>query len=158
MRGRGGATPRPLPGEGDRGQPRHERIRGRPAYARELPPRRLGRHHGAAVDRDRLRRRPAPCRDDRAAARRPAGRRVIQQAALYLSIADDLHTALLPVAGRPVAFRALAHAVRAGARSVGVPAIFRGTAVEAAIDASPRVRRAAVWLDHAELADVATLL
>ena len=83
---------------------------------------------------------------------------MIQQAALYLSIADDLHTALLPVAGRPVAFRALAHAVRAGARSVGVPAIFRGTAVEAAIDASPRVRRAAVWLDHAELADVATLL
>ena len=83
---------------------------------------------------------------------------MIPQAALYLSTADDLHAALLPVAGRPVAFRALVHAVRAGARSVGVPAIFRGTAVEAAIDASVRVRAAAVWLDHADLADAATLL
>ena len=76
----------------------------------------------------------------------------------WTSTADDAHTALLPVAGRPVAFRALVHAVRAGSRSVGVPAIFRGTVVEAAIDASTRVRSAAVWLDHAVLATAATRL
>lgn len=81
-----------------------------------------------------------------------------RQAALYLPTADDLQNALRPVAGQPVAFRALAHAVRAGAGSVGVPAVFRGTAVEAAIDASVRVRTAAVWLDHGRLADTATLL
>lgn len=83
---------------------------------------------------------------------------MIRQAALYLPTADDLHTALLPVAGRPVAFRVLVHAVRAGARSVGVPAVFRGTAVEAAIDASARVRTATRWLDRERLADTATVL
>jgi phosphatidylglycerophosphate synthase len=83
---------------------------------------------------------------------------VIRQAALYLPTTDDLRTALLPVAGQPVAFRALVHAVRAGARSVGVPAVFRGTAVEAAIDASARIRTAAVWLDRDRLADAATAL
>ena len=83
---------------------------------------------------------------------------MIQQAALYLPTADDLQTALLPVAGRPVAFRALVHAVRAGARSVGVPAVFRGTPVEAAIDASARMRTAARWLDREHLADTATVL
>jgi len=83
---------------------------------------------------------------------------VIRQVALYLPTADDLHSALLPVAGRPVAFRALVHAVRAGAQSVGVPAVFRGTAVETAIDASARVRTAARWLDRERLADTATVL
>ncbi len=83
---------------------------------------------------------------------------MIRQAALYLSTAEELHAALLPVAGRPVAFRALAHAVRAGARPVGVPAVFRGTSVEAAIDASARVRAAALWLDEGRLADAPTLL
>ena len=67
---------------------------------------------------------------------------MIRQVALYLPTADDLHSALLPVAGRPVAFRALVHAVRAGAQSVGVPAGFRGTVVETAIDATARVRTA----------------
>ena len=81
-----------------------------------------------------------------------------RQVALYLPTADDLHGALLPVAGRPVAFRALVHAVRAGARSVGVPAVFRGTAVETAIDASARVRTATRWLDHERLADTTTVL
>jgi phosphatidylglycerophosphate synthase len=83
---------------------------------------------------------------------------VIRQAALYLPTADDFRAALLPVAGRPVAFRALVDAVRAGARPVGVPAVFRGTSVESAIDASARVRTAALWLDHGRLADTATLL
>lgn len=83
---------------------------------------------------------------------------MIRQVALYLPTADDLHSALLPVAGRPVAFRALVHAVRAGAQSVGVPAVFRGTAVETAIDASARVRTATRWLDHERLADTTTVL
>ena len=83
---------------------------------------------------------------------------MIRQVALYLPTADDLHSALLPVAGRPVAFRALVHAVRAGAQSVGVPAVFRGTVVETAIDASDRVRTAARWLDHERLVDTTTVL
>lgn len=83
---------------------------------------------------------------------------MIRQVALYLPTADDLHSALLPVAGRPVAFRALVHAVRAGAQSVGVPAVFRGTVVETAIDASARIRTAARWLDHERLVDTTTVL
>ena len=81
-----------------------------------------------------------------------------RQAALYLSAADDLHAALLPVAGRPVAFRALLHAVRAGAAQVGVPAVFRGTALEEAIRTSPRAGAAAMWLDVGRLEPAATLL
>ena len=73
---------------------------------------------------------------------------MIRQAALYVPSADDLEAALRPVAGRPVAFRALADAVRAGARPVGVPSVFRGTAVESAIAASERVRTVARWLDR----------
>jgi phosphatidylglycerophosphate synthase len=83
---------------------------------------------------------------------------VIAQAALYLATADDLEAALLPVAGRPVAFRTLVTAVRAGARRVGVPGIFRGTSVEAAILTSPRARAAAVWLDAGTLEPAPTLL
>ena len=83
---------------------------------------------------------------------------MIRQAALYLPTADDLEAGLVPVAGRPVAFRALVHVVRAGADRVGVPAIFRGTTVESAIAASPRVRGAVLWLDHGRLDHTATLL
>jgi phosphatidylglycerophosphate synthase len=83
---------------------------------------------------------------------------VIPQAALYLATADDRDSALLPVAGRPVAFRALVNAVRAGVRRVGVPGIFRGTDLETAITASPRARVAAVWLDTGRLEPVDTLL
>lgn len=83
---------------------------------------------------------------------------MIRQAALYLPTADDLEAGLLPVAGRPVAFRALVHLVRAGAERVGVPAVFRGTAVESAIAGSPRVRQAVLWLDQGHLAEAATLL
>jgi phosphatidylglycerophosphate synthase len=83
---------------------------------------------------------------------------VTPQASLYLATADDLHAALLPVAGRPVAFRALLNAVRAGAHRVGVPVVFRGTALEEAIRASPPARAAAVWLDVGRLEPGPTLL
>ncbi len=72
---------------------------------------------------------------------------MIPPATLYLSTSDDADAALLSVAGRPVAFRALIAAVHAGAPRVRVPAVFRGTALEHAVDASPRARAAAVWLD-----------
>jgi phosphatidylglycerophosphate synthase len=83
---------------------------------------------------------------------------VIRQAALYLSASDDLKAALTPVAGRPVAFRTLVAVVRAGVARVGVPGVFRGTDVERAIAASPRVCAATVWLDADRLEPTATLL
>jgi phosphatidylglycerophosphate synthase len=73
---------------------------------------------------------------------------VITEATLYLATPDD--GALLRVAGQPVAFRALAAALRAGCRRVAVPVRFRGTEVERAIAASPRARAATVWLDDAD--------
>jgi phosphatidylglycerophosphate synthase len=83
---------------------------------------------------------------------------VIAQAVLYLATADDLHASLLRVAGRPVAFRVVINALRAGARRVGVPPVFRGTEVEHAIRASPRARAAVVWLDEGRLEPAPTLL
>ena len=79
-------------------------------------------------------------------------------ATLYLSTSDDVRAALLSVAGRPVAFRALVAAIRAGAPRVRVPAVFRGTALEQAVAASPRARAASVWLDGADVAAEPTLL
>ena len=72
---------------------------------------------------------------------------MIRQAALYLSTADDLQTARLPVAGHPVVFRIIMAAIRAGARRVGVPAVLRSPGLEAALAASPRARVAMAWLD-----------
>jgi len=72
---------------------------------------------------------------------------VIPQAVLYLAVPDDARAALLTVAGWPVAFRALMAAVRAGATRVGLPASFRGTALERAIAGVPAARAAAVWLE-----------
>ena len=72
---------------------------------------------------------------------------MITEATLYLATPEDARGALLPVVGRPVAFRALAAAINAGCRRVAVPAGFRGTDVERAIAASPRARAATVWLD-----------
>jgi phosphatidylglycerophosphate synthase len=84
---------------------------------------------------------------------------VIRQAALYLSTADDLQTARLPVAGHPVVFRIIMAAIRAGARRVGVPAVLRSPGLEAALAASPRARVALAWLDTAgALAAEPTLL
>ena len=79
-------------------------------------------------------------------------------ATLYLSTSDDARAALLSVAGRPVAFRALVAAIRAGAPRVRVPSVFRGTALEQAVAASPRARAASVWLDGADVAAEPTLL
>jgi phosphatidylglycerophosphate synthase len=72
---------------------------------------------------------------------------VTTQAALYVASADDVHGARLRVAGRPVAFRTLLAAVRAGAQRVGVPTALRSTDFEAALATSPRARAALVWLD-----------
>ncbi|MEX2147722.1 MAG: CDP-alcohol phosphatidyltransferase family protein [Candidatus Rokuibacteriota bacterium] len=72
---------------------------------------------------------------------------MIPPATLYLSTSDDADAALLSVAGRPVAFRALAAALHAGAPRVRLPAVFRGTALEHAVAASPRARAATVWLE-----------
>jgi phosphatidylglycerophosphate synthase len=63
------------------------------------------------------------------------------------------------VAGRPVAFRVLVAAVRAGVRRVGVPAALRSSDFEAALATSPRARAAVVWLDTPDaLTDEPTLL
>jgi phosphatidylglycerophosphate synthase len=73
---------------------------------------------------------------------------VITEAALYLASPADASTASSAVAGRPVAFRMLMAAVRAGCRRVYVPDIFRASHVERAIAATPSARAAAVWLAH----------
>jgi hypothetical protein len=83
---------------------------------------------------------------------------VIAQAALYLPASDDIRAALLAVAGRPVAYRVVVSAIRAGARRVALPAVFRGTALETAVAASPTARGAVVWLDEQPLAHEPTLL
>lgn len=68
-------------------------------------------------------------------------------AALYLASPEDIGPALAPVAGRPLAFRVVRAAVRAGCRRVYLPALFRGGAVEDAMATSPAVRAAVVWLE-----------
>lgn len=83
---------------------------------------------------------------------------MIGQAALYLVTPDDAAVASLTVAGRPVAFRTIVSALRAGARRIGLPAALRGTALEAAVAASPVARHTVVWLDEAALAEEPTLL
>jgi len=73
---------------------------------------------------------------------------VIRDAVLYLGTADDARTALLPLAGRPLAFRALAAGIRAGLR-VAIPPALRVPALERAVAASTRARDGAVWLTPA---------
>ncbi len=77
----------------------------------------------------------------------PAPARPLPKAMLYLASADDAAAARLDVAGRPVAFRVLMTALRAGCPSVAVPAAFRGTEVDRAIQGSPRAKAGTVWLD-----------
>jgi hypothetical protein len=67
-------------------------------------------------------------------------------AVLYLDDAHDSVAALLPVAGRPLVFRALMAAVRAGFRRVAVPAALRSPALEAAIARTSAARAATVWI------------
>lgn len=82
-----------------------------------------------------------------------------RQAALYLGCADDVRTARLCVAGRPVVFRAIVAAVRAGLGRVLVPVALRSPDLEAALESSPRARAAVVWLDSpAALIDEPTLI
>ena len=70
---------------------------------------------------------------------------MIRDAVLYLATAEDARTALLPLAGRPLAFRPLAAAIRAGLR-VAIPPALRVPALERAVAASRRARDGAVWL------------
>jgi hypothetical protein len=72
---------------------------------------------------------------------------VIRQVALYSATADDIQAARLPVVGRPVVFRAILAAVRAGASRVGVPARLRSPDLDAALATSPSARAALVWID-----------
>ncbi|OGL13869.1 MAG: hypothetical protein A3F92_11405 [Candidatus Rokubacteria bacterium RIFCSPLOWO2_12_FULL_71_22] len=83
---------------------------------------------------------------------------MIRQAILYLASPDDARAAQLAIAGRPLAFRAVVAALRAGAARVGVPGTFRGTAVERAIAESPRARAAVVWLPDGAPDDAPALL
>jgi phosphatidylglycerophosphate synthase len=84
---------------------------------------------------------------------------VIRQAALYLAAADDIQAACLPVVGRPLAFRVVLAAVRAGADRVVLPPALRGPELDAALATSPSGRAAVVWLDTpGALADEPTLL
>jgi phosphatidylglycerophosphate synthase len=84
---------------------------------------------------------------------------VIRQAALYLATADDVQAARLRVGGRPLAFRAVLAALRAGAGRVLIPAALRSAALDCALGASPRARAAVAWLDTpGALADEPTLL
>jgi phosphatidylglycerophosphate synthase len=72
---------------------------------------------------------------------------VIQQAALYLASADDVQVARLRVGGRPLAFRVVVAAVRAGARRVVLPPALRCPDLEDALSRAPSARAAVVWLD-----------
>lgn len=74
---------------------------------------------------------------------------MIRQAALYLAHPEDGRAARLTVAGRPLAFRTVVAAARAGVERVGVPVALRDRALERAIAASPAARAVAVWLDPA---------
>jgi CDP-alcohol phosphatidyltransferase-like enzyme len=84
---------------------------------------------------------------------------VIRQAALYLVAAEDVRTSRLAVAGRPVVFRAIVAAVRAGVARVLVPLALRSPELDSALESSPRARAAVAWLDTpAALADEPTLV
>jgi phosphatidylglycerophosphate synthase len=68
-------------------------------------------------------------------------------AALYLARAEDARAAIRAVAGRPLAFRMIMAAVRAGCPRVFVPAGLRDTPVGRAVRAVPEASRAVAWLD-----------
>ena len=72
---------------------------------------------------------------------------MIRQAALYLATPDDRRAALLPIAGRPVAFRTLMGAVRAGVSHIGIPAVFRNTELDRSIALTRSAREAVTWLE-----------
>jgi phosphatidylglycerophosphate synthase len=83
---------------------------------------------------------------------------VIDRAAVYFSTPDDVIAAQAVVGHRPLGFRAIAAAVRAGVGTVYVPDTLRDTAVGAAIAASPRARSAVVWLKDGDVPEPRPLL
>ena len=83
---------------------------------------------------------------------------MIDRAALYFSTPNDLSAAHAVVAQRPLGFRAIAAAVRAGVRMVYVPDTLRDTAIGAAVEASPRARAAVVWLKDGDAPEAGPLL
>jgi phosphatidylglycerophosphate synthase len=76
---------------------------------------------------------------------------------IYLATAADFDAAQLTVAGRPMVFRAVAAAVRAGAARVLVPARFRDL-LSPALAAAPRVARAVEWLGDTTLPPTSAVL
>ena len=78
-------------------------------------------------------------------------------AVIYLASPADLDAAQLTVAGRPVVFRAIAGAVRAGASRVFVPARLEEL-LASALPSAPRVARAVEWLTAATPSPAAALL
>lgn len=79
-------------------------------------------------------------------------------AALYVAVADDRVASLLPVAARPLGFRVVMAAVRAGAEGVLVPASLRGTSLEGAIARTPSARARVVWIAPGAAAPAGPLL
>lgn len=71
---------------------------------------------------------------------------MIREAVLYLASLDDLATARLSVAHRPLAFRIVMAAVRAGVSRVSVPDVLRDPALEACIARTPSARTAVSWV------------
>lgn len=71
---------------------------------------------------------------------------MIRDAALYLATPDDLRLARQTVAGRPLAFRIVMAAVRAGVQRVAVPNVLRDPALETALARSPSARAAIHWV------------
>jgi len=78
---------------------------------------------------------------------------VIDRAALYFPTVEDLSAAQAVVGQRPLGFRAVAAAVRAGARTVYLPAMLRDTPIGAAVSASARARDAVAWVKDGDAPD-----
>jgi phosphatidylglycerophosphate synthase len=68
-------------------------------------------------------------------------------AILYFTSEHDAEHALLRVAGRPVAFRAVMAAIRAGVDRVFVPGALRGTDLERLVTRHPTARSHVVWVE-----------
>ncbi|MBI2529334.1 MAG: CDP-alcohol phosphatidyltransferase family protein [Candidatus Rokubacteria bacterium] len=75
------------------------------------------------------------------------------RAVLYLPDAAERRLAALPVAGRPLAVRAIVAAARTGAERVGVPAALRTPALEAALRRIQGLAGRVRWLDGRDPAE-----
>ena len=72
---------------------------------------------------------------------------MIRDALLYVASDDDRSAAHLTVAHRPLAFRIVMAAVRAGATRVCVPSALRTAALDELIAGTPSARDAVAWVD-----------